>query len=136
MRVVTVVAALSMAVGLGLVSATDVAAQEMPQEQEAPDVSDEELERFVEVYPEVVEISRAAQTELGQTSDPEDAQAIQEEANAEIEEELEDVGMDFEEYDGIVRALNTDPELLQRFEELMEEVHGENPLGGGGGGGG
>ncbi|MFO7893332.1 MAG: DUF4168 domain-containing protein [Longimicrobiales bacterium] len=115
-----------MAAALGLASAGQLEAQQTPG-QEVPDVTEEQLERFATIYPDVVEISRDAQEQLSQTADPDEAQEIQAEANEAIESKLDEVEMDYEEYDGIIRAINADPETLEKFQEIMEEIHGEEP---------
>lgn len=126
MRFASMAVSVVMAAALGLASAGQLEAQQMPG-QEAPEVTEEQLERFATIYPDVVEISREAQEQLSQTSDPDEAQQIQAEANEAIESKLEEVEMEFEEYDGIIRAINADPETLEEFQEIMEEIHGEEP---------
>lgn len=116
--------ALVMVVVAALAFTTPAAAQEVPAQQEPVEVTDSLLEEFATIYPTVAEVSREAQAELSEAADQAEAQRIQAEANEEIMDTLDEAGMTFEEYDGVIRAVNDDPELMEKFEALMLEIHG------------
>lgn len=107
---------------LAFAGATQAEAQqpEMPP-QEQVEVTDELLERFVDVYPDMFEINQAAEQELATAESPEEAQAIQARAQDEMIATLEDGDITVPEYEAVVQALNTDEELRAKFEEMMEE---------------
>lgn len=126
MRIRNAVGALALAGTLGLAIPAGVAAQEqMPPQQPAVEVTDELMERFVAVYPEVVNVAEAAQTQLAAVETPEQAQEIQADAQAQITTVLEDGGVSTEEYEAVVMELNNDPELREDFEARLAEEQGE-----------
>ncbi len=142
MRYGRLTGALMLVAGLGFVSAADVAAQEpVPQEpvpQEVPqeptvheheqiEVNSELLERFVEVYPAVMEIAQAAQVEMTTVETPEEAQAIQASAQERIAALLTEAEVTVEEYEAVVTRLNEDEELRLEFEQMLEEHQAEQP---------
>lgn len=118
-RVLTAIAAAGM---LAFVAPMDAAAQQpIPQEQEAIEVTDELLDRFVAVYPAVVEVAQAAQVELASAETAEEAQAIQADAQTRVTGVLEEGDMTVEEYEAVVTRLNDDPELMAEIQQRLEE---------------
>jgi len=134
--------ALTLVAGVGFASATGVAAQEpvpadpVPQEpveveiHEHPqiEITEELMERFVVVYPTVMEIAQEAQVELATVETPEDAQAIQASAQERIAAILAESDVTVEEYEAVVARLNEDEELRLEFEQMLEEHLAEDPL--------
>lgn len=114
---------LALSVGAGLSLAQPVSAQETPQQP--VEVTDSLLEDFVEIYPTVMEVSQKAQVEMSEASSAEEAQEIQAEANEQITAILEEADMTLREYDGVIRAINDDPALMEKFRTQMEEIHGD-----------
>lgn len=112
----------AMAVAGGLVFGAPEAgvAQEpaVPQER-AVEVTDELVDRFVAVYPAVVEVAQVAQMELATAETPEAAQAIQAEAQTQIATVLEEGDVTVVEYEAVVTRLNDDPELLAEVQERL-----------------
>lgn len=118
-RVLTVIAAAGM---LAFAAPMDAAAQQpVPQEQEAIEITDELLDRFVAVYPAVVEVAQAAQVELASAETAEEAQAIQADAQTRVTGVLEDGDMTVAEYEAVVTRLNDDPELMAEIQQRLEE---------------
>jgi len=93
--------------------------QAVPQPQQAVEVTDELVDRFVAVYPAVVEVAQVAQSELATAETPEEAQAIQAEAQTRIIAVLEEGGVTVAEYEAVVMRLNADPELLAEVQERL-----------------
>lgn len=123
-RVLTAIAAAGM---LAVAMPTDSAAQEpVPQEQEVIEVTDELLDRFVAVYPAVVEVAQAAQVELATAETAEEAQAIQADAQTRVTTVLEEGEMSVLEYEAVVTRLNEDPELMAEIQERLEEEQPED----------
>ncbi|HUP21283.1 MAG TPA: DUF4168 domain-containing protein [Gemmatimonadota bacterium] len=119
-RTMMAVAVAGMA-GLAVPDAATAQQPVVPEEQETIEVTDELLERFVAVYPVVVGVAQAAQTELATAETPEDAQAIQAEAQERVAELLDEGDLTAPEYEAVVSTLNSDPEMLAKFEEMLEE---------------
>lgn len=116
-RILTVIAAAG-----GLVFAApdaSVAQQPVPEEQEAVEVTEDLLERFVAVYPSVVEVAQGAQAELASAETPEQAQAIQAEAQERVAAVLEEGELTVVEYEAVVTRLNEDPALAAEVQEML-----------------
>lgn len=143
--------AMMLVAGLGFVSAANLVAQEqvpqepVPQEEpqevpqepvpeepavleaEAVEITTELLERFVEVYPTVMEIAEATQVDLATAESTEEAQAIQAAAQERIASILAEADVTVEEYEAVVARLNEDEELRHEFEQMLEERQAEEP---------
>lgn len=126
-------AALVMLVGGLMLSAPASAQQqqEQPQAQEPIEVSDDELETFAEAHLEVQEVRAELQASLQQAENAEEAQSAQQEANAEMVEIIQDHDMTTERFSEIVNGINADPELQERFDEVVEELTEDEDGGGG-----
>lgn len=124
MRFGRMMAAFTMVAALGFGATAEAQAQEpqVPQvpQQEEIEVTTELLERFVTVYPAVMEIAQAAQTQLATAESPEDAQAIQAQAQEQIATTLDEADFTVAEYEAVVAVLNEDEELRNEFQSLLE----------------
>jgi hypothetical protein len=126
MRYGRVLTAFMMVGVLGFAAAGQVEAQEVqPEAHQQIEVTTEVLERFVEVYPEVMGIAQAAQTELATAESPEAAQRIQEQAQQQIAATLEEAEFSMAEYEAVVAVLNEDEELRAEFEAMLHARLGE-----------
>lgn len=127
-------AALAMLVGGMMLSAPASAQQQQqqPQAQEQIEVSDDELETFAEAHLEVQEVRAELQATLQQSENAEEAQSAQQEANAEMVEIIQEHDMTTERFSQIVSGINADPELQERFDEVVEELTEDEDDGGGG----
>ncbi|MGJ7459069.1 DUF4168 domain-containing protein [Halomonas sp. MA07-2] len=113
----------------GLMSATahaqqdPAAAPEQPQAAApapAMDFSDQQLQQFADASEEIVVISQEY-TERLQTADDEAAQQeVQMEANDKMVEAVEESGLDVDTFNTIGQALQQDPELMQRVQEMVQ----------------
>lgn len=92
-----------------------------PQEQQAAPLTEEKLDQFVEALSEVHEIRNEAAQELEATTDPEDAQAVQQKAQQQMIEAVEEAGLTIEEYNQIATMMGSDPELQERISARLEE---------------
>lgn len=147
-----------------LFSASTALAQQMDMQQQAQpiDLSDSDIEQFVDVYLQQQEIQQVYEPkmieaieneglslerfqqiiqaqQMGAESDATEAeseqfqssmaqiQVIEMDMMSEVEEMLEEEGMDMERYEQIFVAINSDPEIQQKVQEkLMEKMgHGQ-----------
>jgi len=131
MKVSRLFAGLVAVAGLA-VSGSAASAQEqvMPPEQEVIEVTDELLERFVAVYPSVVQVATSAQEQLATVENADEAQAIQANAQEQVAVLLEEGELTPAEYEAVVARLNDDPELMAEFEAMLEEQEGGPGQGG------
>lgn len=95
--------------------------QEMMQQQ-APDVdvSDAELDQVADAYQAVTEVRERFQQELGEVSDPEKAQELQQQAGEEMVEAVEAQGLDVQTYNQVMEAAQVDEELRNQLLERLE----------------
>lgn len=92
-----------------------------PPVQEAQiEVTEELLERFVAVYPAVVNVAQTAQNQLATAETAEEAQTIQADAQTRVAELLDEGEVTPEEYEAVVVQLNDDPALMAEFEQMLE----------------
>lgn len=90
-------------------------------EQQSTDFSDEKIESFVAARESVVEISRKWEERLSNTESQEELNSLQQQAQEEMVEAVRDEGISVNEYNMIVDATQTDPDLLERVNELMTQ---------------
>lgn len=96
--------------------APDAAAAEAPAEV---DFSDSELEKFVGVQGELETIRQEYSGKLESTEDADQAAKLQQEASQKMVRVVQDAGMDVETYSNIALALQSDPELRDKVEDMM-----------------
>ncbi len=94
----------------------------MGEAQAAEPVSDEEIEEFAAAYLQVEDVQEELEAELRAAESQEEAQAIQQRAMGEMQEAVNETGMDFETYAMLAQRLQGDPELIQRVEETIESM--------------
>jgi hypothetical protein len=111
----------------GLMSATahaqqdPAAAPEQPQAAApAMDFSDEQLQQFAEVSQEIVVISEEYTQRLQAAEGEAAQQEVQMEANDKMVEAVEDGGLDVDTFNAIGMAVQQDPELMQRVQEMAQ----------------
>ena len=92
-------------------------AQHPPPQQ--VEVSDAMLEQYVEVAAKVTEIRNDFQQQMAGVETSEEAQSLQEEASAEMVEAVQSSGMSVEDYNQIAYALQSDPALQERLQDLQ-----------------
>lgn len=108
------------AFGSALALGGPLAAQDDVGEQQQVEVSDQQLEQFVAAQTSIVEIQQDFSARLEQVDDPEDAHALQVEANEEMTSAVEEAGLNVESYNAIAMAIQNDPELQERLSQMME----------------
>lgn len=94
-----------------------------PSAQPAParaSFSDEEIEDFVEVQPEIEEIRADYSERLVGVTDQEEAAELQSEALEKMVKTVESNGLDVDTYNSIAVTLQSDTELRERVEEIIE----------------
>ncbi|WP_018144107.1 MULTISPECIES: DUF4168 domain-containing protein [unclassified Thioalkalivibrio] len=90
--------------------------------QEAPevDLSEEDIDTFVTAFVAVQEVREDFADRLQSAEDETEAQSMQQEAQDEMVNAVEDSGMSVEEYNEVAMALQNDPELMQEVQERAE----------------
>lgn len=113
---------------LALTGALWLAAPVMAQQDPAPgemapaaDVTDTELTQFANAMQAVNEIRNQYSQRIETSEDQNEAQQLQQEAGERMTMAVQDAGMSVDEYNEIAVALQSDPQLMQRLEQLIVE---------------
>ena len=95
----------------------------MQQSQSQPrkEVSDKDLQAFAKAYVEVQKIKTSQQGSLNNTSDPQQAQKIQQDTNTEMAKAVQKQGFTPETYAQTLAAVNSDNTLSQKALELIKK---------------
>lgn len=89
-----------------------------PEQQQQADFSDEELEQFVNLQDEIGEVRDDYVSQIESAESEDQARELQQEAQTEMVEVIEDAGMTVQEYNAIAVAYNSDPSIQERVDEL------------------
>lgn len=90
-----------------------------PQQAENIDVSEEEVESFVDAYMSVQGINQEYTQKLQAVEDPEEATELQQEAQTKMQEAVSDSGLSITEYQQIANQAGQDEELRGQIEEAL-----------------
>lgn len=104
-----------------------VTAQEIQPEQQAQpatEVSDNELEAFARAHVKVLEIQNQMNADVQGAQSAEEAQAIQQQAGEKMVTAIESHDLSPDRFTQIVDAINADPQVGERFNEVLQEVAG------------
>ena len=99
--------------------ANPIFAQEVPNQQSKIDPT--QLKSFVRVYIEFEKIRDAYEPRLSKAQGDQEAQVIQKEAGAKVDEALAKEGLSRETYSQIINTLNADNELCAKAMQLIDE---------------
>lgn len=75
------------------------------------DLSDQQVSQFKEAFGEISTIRQAYADELQNAEDPNKARKLQQQAQSEMVEAVEDSGLSVQDYNRIAGAIQQDPEL-------------------------
>lgn len=112
-------ALLCMGTGYAGIAHAESPAGQAPPSQPATDVSDEQLNQFVEAATEVQTVQQEYAAEIQSTSDAEQAQTLRAEAQEKMVEAVESSGLSVSEYNLIAQQLQQDPSLANRLNEMQ-----------------
>ncbi|MCA1779588.1 MAG: DUF4168 domain-containing protein [Xanthomonadaceae bacterium] len=99
-------------------SGASVAQQAPEQPQAATHVSEADLERFAVARESIVSIQEDYSARLQGAGDPEEAGKLQQQANEEMIGAVDQAGLDVESFNAIAMALQGNPELQQKLEQV------------------
>ena len=132
----TTASALALALGAAYAAPAAMAQQQPPPQQqqgmpaqqqpEIEPVSDEEIWQFVRAVDDVSEIVEDMRPQLEAANGQEEAQMIQQAAQAQMLEAVENQGLTAQRYNEINMAAQADPELGVRISEIAEEHRAQN----------
>lgn len=88
-------------------------------EQQSYDISDDQLSQFVAAQHAAGEVQEKYQEVAQDISSQEEMNALQQQMNVELIEAVEGVGLSVDEYNMIMAALQTDPEIQEKYTNMM-----------------
>ncbi|MCC5796160.1 MAG: DUF4168 domain-containing protein [Methylophaga sp.] len=92
----------------------------MPQQAPAAaDFDDAELQSFAAVQSDLDVIRNEYSARLESTENPDQAAQLQQEASQLMVQAVEQAGLDVDTYSNIALALQTDPQLRERIQDMM-----------------
>ncbi|PMR77750.1 DUF4168 domain-containing protein [Billgrantia endophytica] len=98
------------------------AGQQQPQaDAPAQDFSDDQLQQFADASQDIAVISQEYTERLHAAEDEQTQQEVRMEANDRMVEVVEDSGLDVDTFNAIGHAIQQDPELMQRVQEMAEQ---------------
>ncbi|MEX1200188.1 MAG: DUF4168 domain-containing protein [Methylophaga sp.] len=122
----TTALALLMTIGIGTAAyagdsyGTQENAAPAPQAQDVPtNFSDKDLKQFALVQDDLEAIRSQYSGKLESTEDPDKAAELQQEASQKMVQVVQDAGMDVETYSNIALALQSDAELRDKVQSMM-----------------
>ena len=89
-------------------------------EEQAQDFDEHELEQFADAYVHVGEIHNEYSQLLQEVDSTEQAQELQQEANDEMVEAIQETGLEVQQYSAIAAALERDPEMREEVVSMIE----------------
>ncbi len=93
-------------------------------QQQAPDISDETRQNFLEAYPDIIAIQNDYAEQLENAEGQEEAMELQQQAQEEMQQAVQDNGMTVEEYNRAMQAASSDPELRSALQEAAGQSGG------------
>ena len=126
--------AIGLGASLGAAGAQEAApAPTQTPEAEAPaaapqQADDAKLKSFAVAFIEVAKVTRSYQPQIESAATPEDQQRLRQEAGEKMVEAVNEAdGITLDEYNTIIQAAQTDPELAQRINGHITEAVGGQP---------
>ncbi|ALO45140.1 DUF4168 domain-containing protein [Pseudohongiella spirulinae] len=111
-----------MALFSGSLQAQQPPAQQAPTPQAAPQIelTSELKSNFVSAYNDIMQIQMRYAQQLQSVTDEAEANGLQQAAQLEMQEAVEDNDLSIQEYNQIIQMASADPELLEELEAAIE----------------
>lgn len=92
----------------------------MEQPQQQADFSDEELQQFVDLQDEIGAVREEYVSRIENADSEDEARQLQQEAQSEMVDTIEEAGISVQEYNAIAVAYNSNPEIQERVEAMSD----------------
>lgn len=86
----------------------------------AQDFSDQQLQQFADASQEIAVISQEYTQQLQSAEDEQAQQDVRQEANDEMVKAVQNSGLEVDTFNAIGQAIQQDPELMQRVQEMAK----------------
>ncbi len=87
-----------------------------------PQVDEAALEKTAEAYTEIIKINEDFQRSLQQTDDDTERQQMQDAANAEMIQAINEAGLEVEEYNSNMQTIRTDQGMGEKFMSKVQSM--------------
>ena len=91
----------------------------MPEAAQAADFNDADLQKFADVQGDLEGIRSDYSGRLESTEDPDQAAQLQQEASQKMVKTVQDTGLDVETYSNIALAIQSNPELRDKVQSML-----------------
>ena len=95
--------------------------QAIAQDPATADFSQQQIEAFADAATEMQRLKTDLDAQARQAADQEEIARLQQQAQAEAAQIVEDSGLSVDEYSAIVQAANQNPELYAMIVDLMQQ---------------
>ena len=103
-------------------------APQMEAPTAAPNMDEEKLQSFAVAFLEVTKVTQAYQPQIESAASDEDRQQLQQQASEEMVNAVNGAdGITVDEYNMIIQAAQTDPELAQKINTRITEAASDQP---------
>lgn len=109
--------AVAMAAAPGMVSAQEGYDQAPPPVE----LTETKINQFVDALQEISDIRHEVSAQMEAAGDMEEAQRLQQDAQAQMIEAVENAGLTVEEYNQIASTMGSDPEMQEEIRSRLEE---------------
>jgi hypothetical protein len=96
--------------------------QGQPMSASQQEVTQDDLKTFAEAYTQVTQIYNAYEQRIINTSEPGEANALQQEANEKMNQAVMDTGLSIEDYNSMYRAIENDQGLQNELTQVLSQV--------------
>lgn len=105
----------------GVVTVANAQDSYMPQQgQQQMDITDAQLQEFAEAQVAVGQVQSKFQAQAQAIETQEEMQVIQEQAQTQAVQAIEQTDLSVQEYNQIANAVQADPQVQQRYMELVQ----------------
>jgi hypothetical protein len=102
-----------------LIGAPVVAQQ---QQQEIAEISDTQLDKAAQAYLEITKIGEGFRQKMQTAGDENERHELQQQANTEMTEAVQQEGLEVQEYNQIIQRIQTDNDLMKNFMAKLQEI--------------
>jgi hypothetical protein len=108
--------------GLMSVVPSVINAEESLNQTSPQAVSQSDIKSFAEAYTEVTQIYNVYENRITKSKEPDQATALQQEANKKMNQAVIDNGLSIEDYNAIYKKIEKDPGLKQQFTQVLSQT--------------
>lgn len=108
--------------GAGLADVRAQETQQPPMQPQMPaELSQEQIETFADAALEVQRVQREFDSQVQSAENPEQIEQLQQQAQDQARQAIEQKGLSVDEYTAILQAANEDPQLYAMIVETMQQ---------------